>query len=118
MAAKFTKKSCNKLMRELLENQNSLGDIGYPKHIEFLKSIQKTPARWAALEFLAVKGLVSYTVDAGNTLVHIHVEDAGATYFSDRKQRTKERWLDRFWGFVSGVLVTLISQLIASKLLR
>lgn len=77
------KKDCDKLMQELIHRQNELGNIGYPKHIDFLNHIQGDPVLWSALNFLHAKEYVSITLDINKVLNNVQIEDAGITYFED-----------------------------------
>lgn len=87
----------------------------------FLASCQNSPERLAALEYWGAKNCLKLTRTMGGTIVFMTVTPRGRTYFDDRRDARAAFWRERcvnfFGGFVSGVLTTLCAAWLIQRLL-
>lgn len=65
----------------------------------------------SSARFLAAIGTINL-VPAGNNEFNVTITPDGLAYFYKKRQARNMRWIDRIFGFATGVLVTVLSGLI------
>lgn len=96
---------CDRIMRELSESRSEMStDL-----IQELNSNQKLQE---ALALLESRGYVSVRRAWGGEIVSVTASQRGRAYFSEKTERSREKRFDRLCGFLSGVAITVIGDLI------
>lgn len=99
------KKLCDSIMRELLHPESNNTSA-------FLSQLKADPKLMEALALLETGGYITVKRAWGGELISVRPELRGKAYFAARAERRREKWLDRLCGFLSGVAVTVIADLI------
>ena len=79
-----------------------LYEHGFPRNVDALE----TTRLLASMGYLS---LTHFKLERDSVL---DLTDAGRCYFEVRSDDTRRRWLDRLYGFVSGVVLTVVADLI------
>ena len=102
-------KLCDSIMQVILNTESH--DTS-----EFFSQLQANQKKLDALAFLESSGYISVHRSFNGKIMSIRPEAQGKAYFVWKAQRRREKWLDRLYGFLSGVAVTVIGGLIVQWL--
>lgn len=98
-------KLCDRIMRELSES-------GSEMRTDLLRELNTNQKLQESLALLETRGYVSVRRAWGGDIVSVTASQRGRAYFIEKTERRREKWLDRLYGFLSGVAVTVIADLI------
>ena len=104
-----SKKLCDYIMRELSGSRSE--DVA-----DLLRELNSNPKMQESLALLETRGYISVQRAWGGTIVSVSTSQRGNAYFTEKAERRREKWLDRLYGFISGVAVTAIGGLIVQWL--
>lgn len=95
----------------------------YEKHIKYLIEITdnginpvyipETPYNESDYRLLSAMGFVRLE-PAGDNTFYCVLKKPCISYFENKKKMQKIRWLDRLWGFLSGLAVGILSAIAAN----
>lgn len=102
-------KLCDSIMRVILSPETHDAS-------DFFSQLQANQKKLDALAFLESSGYITVQRALGGAFISIRPEAHGKAYFVEKAQRRREKWLDRLYGFLSGVAATAIGGLIVQWL--
>ena len=100
-----SRKLCDRIMRELAEPRSEM-------RTDFLQELNSNQKLQESLALLESRGYLSVRRAWGGEIVSVTASQRGRTYSTEKAERRREKWLDRLYGFLSGVAVTVIGELI------
>lgn len=77
-----------------------------------LSRINSDPKTRDAMEYLEAKGLVKVSRALGGDIVFFHLNPGSSAYLQDQQDRSREKWLNRLFGYILGVITGLTVNLL------
>lgn len=106
----------SKIFLDFLEKRPSKNFIYY-EDPEYPEELGDNDDLFALIRHLEKNGYVEIITSSSGLHIGVCLSHKGANRREMHRLETKERWKERVWGFVSGVLVAILAQFIASKIL-
>ncbi len=82
------------------------------QHDAILSRINSDPKTRDAMEYLEAKGLVKVSRALGGDIAFFHFNPGSSAYLQDQKDRSREKWTDRFIGFIAGIASSVLTYFI------
>lgn len=106
----------SKIFLDFLENRPNKNFIYYVEP-EYPEELGDNDDLFALIRHLEKNGYVEIITTSSGMDIGVRLSHKGASRKEMHRLETRERWKERAWGFVSGVLVTILAQFIISKIL-
>lgn len=106
----------SKIFLDFLEKRPSKHFIYYEEP-EYPEELGDNDDLFALIRHLEKNGYVEIITTSSGLHIGVRLSHKGASRKEIRRLETRERWKERIWGFVSGVLITILAQFILSKIL-
>lgn len=98
-------RKAHKLLREIL-------DCSDMTRSDLPSRVSRDPSARKALEYLEAKAFVKVTRAWGGDVMDVVPLPSGIAFFTDRRAGMRQRWADRFAGFVVGVAASVAAHFI------